>query len=314
MLKIALFSAAVIGAAGAAAAQDASAPPPPPAATPDMSAAPAPAMPDAGMQSGPAAPAPDATASAPPPPPSDAGPVTPATAVAGTVSWAGLYAGLNGGWGFDSGKRVTDAGVTPNNFTALAANVRPSQLTESRSGFVGGGQVGYNFVFNDKFVIGAEGVFDYMDSEGTTTFQNLATQAAFPGRRTYLRTRLNWMGSARGRAGYALSDSGMFYVTGGYAFGRVKGRAEFDGVTNSDVNYAGGHSYLAQGWTAGGGLEFRPFSQGMMSKITIGIEGTYYDLGRSHIVASQTAAAPGAYVLGLSTRGYNGVARINYHF
>ncbi|UAK22827.1 outer membrane protein [Sphingomonas nostoxanthinifaciens] len=229
-------------------------------------------------------------------------------------SWAGIYAGLHGGYGFDNGRKISNVGSTPNNAVALSSGIRTSELGQNRSGALGGGQLGYNFQ-RGKLIFGGEGDFSYMDSRGTSVYRGLGvTGVAAPGRRTLVKSQLDWMGSVRARAGYALSDQGFVYATGGYAFGKVKGRAEFDGDSDSTVNYAGSHKYTAQGWIGGLGGEFRPFNQGVWRKISFGAEATYYDLGKSSIYALQTGTQPGFYRLGVATRGYNGVVKINYHF
>jgi hypothetical protein len=61
-------------------------------------------------------------------------------------------------------------------------------------------------------------------------------------------------------------------------------------------------------------MEFRPFTTGTLSRVSLGIEATYYDLGRSSIYALQQNTAPGFYRLGVETRGYNGAFKINYAF
>lgn len=229
-------------------------------------------------------------------------------------NWSGPYVGIHAGYGFDSGRKATDQGFTANNITALATGIRSYQLNQNRAGPIGGGQAGFN-IQRDHLILGVEGDFSYMDSRGTSVYRGVGVPGtAAPGRRTLIRSDLDWMGSARARAGYALSDQGMAYVTGGYAFGRVKGRAEFDGDSDATVNYFGRHKYMAQGWIAGGGLEFRPFTQGMMSKISFGAEATYYDLGKSSIYALQTNTQAGYYRVGTTTRGYNGVLKMNYAF
>jgi outer membrane immunogenic protein len=228
------------------------------------------------------------------------------------VSWSGPYAGLHAGYGFDDGRTLDVAGTSTATGNAIASGARPGRFNANRSGFVGGGQIGWNLQ-RGRWIFGPEGDFSYMRSRGTANVGTLATAGA--PQSTVVQTRLDWLGSARLRAGYALGN-GMIYGTGGYAIGKVKGAASFY-APNGTLNYAGGNSYTAQGWTAGGGLEFRPFHQGAMSKVSLGFEATYYDLGRSHITAGAAnalTAGTGSYVVGRDTRGYNGVFKVNYAF
>ena len=228
----------------------------------------------------------------------------------GAPSWTGPYVGIHGGYGFDAGQKISNAGHTDNNAAAFAAGLRSPIQNQDRAGWLGGGQIGYNLQ-RGNLVVGAEGDFSYMHQRGTSDWYGADT------RRTQVKSDLNWMGSARLRAGYALSNgTGMFYGTGGYAFGRVKGSAEFDALDVNQINYYGEHKYTAQGWTAGVGAEFRPFanSAGMISRVSFRLESNYYDLGRSHIEAGQTADRPGYYTLGVDTKGYNARFGVNYSF
>lgn len=225
-------------------------------------------------------------------------------------SWSGPYVGLHAGYGFDDGRPMDIGGTNAGTINAVSTGARPSQLNQNRNGFVGGGQVGWNFQ-RGRWVFGPEADFSYMHSRGSALASTLTSTGAPQG--TVVRNRMDWMGSARLRAGYTMGD-GLFYATGGYAFGKVQGSAAFNSPTGAQL-YAGRSSYTAQGWTAGGGVEVKPWHEGRMSKVSFGLEGTYYDLGRSHIFAGPTTAAnTGSYVVGKNARGYNGVFKINYAF
>jgi outer membrane immunogenic protein len=225
-------------------------------------------------------------------------------------SWTGPYVGIHGGYGFDAGQKVSVAGNIADNNTAIASGRRPYSLNQNRAGWLGGGQIGYNIQRNN-LVFGAEGDFSYMHSRGNADYYGADT------RRTNVRSDLDWMGTARLRAGYATNDgTGFFYGTGGYAFGRVKGGATFYAPDGQTVGYQGSHKYTAQGWTAGLGAEFRPFAAqgGSMSRVSFRIESNYYDLGRSQIQAGQLGGRSGYYTLGVDTKGYNARFGINYAF
>lgn len=235
------------------------------------------------------------------------------TAPSAATGWNGPYAGLHAGYGFDDGRQMDVGGTSAITNGAIASGARPINLDQNRAGFVGGGQVGWNFQYGN-WVFGPEGDFSYMHSRGTSSLNTLTGLGGV--QNTIVRTRMEWMGSARLRAGYAIFGNGLIYGTGGYAVGKVKGSAAFNGPTGTQ-DYAGRNSYTAQGWTAGGGGEFRPFVNGQLSKVSLGAEVTYYDLGRSHIVAGPTSTAAlgtGAFIVGRNTRGYNGVVKVNYAF
>lgn len=227
-------------------------------------------------------------------------------------SWSGPYGGLHAGYGFDDGRNQTISGTGTGTSAAIANGTRPLQLSTNRSGFVGGGQVGWNFQ-KGGWVFGPEGDFSYLHTRGTTNLTTASGTGA--AQTTVVRNRMDWMGSARLRAGHVLGD-GLIYATGGYAFGKVKGSAAFNSPTGVQ-NYAGRNEYTAQGWIAGVGGELRPFHDGAMRRISFGPELTYYDLGSNHTVANaQTTAlaGTGSYVVGRKERGFNGVIKVNYAF
>lgn len=162
-------------------------------------------------------------------------PPTKAPAFVPGFSWTGFYAGINGGYGF--GRSSWD-GVSTD--------------TDVNGGLVGL-TVGYNWQ-TGPWVFGLEGDIDWTHLRGS--FTNAACPAG-------CETRNNWLGTARGRIGYAF-DRVMPYVTGGAAFGDVEARPNlFGGVSDTNV-----------GWTAGGGIEAAVFSN-----LTAKLEYLYVDLG-----------------------------------
>jgi len=149
--------------------------------------------------------------------------------IAPVYNWGGIYFGINGGYGFGS-SNWTD----PNNFSGLG-----STGDFNMSGFVVGSTLGANIQF-DAFVLGVEGDFDYAGLQGTTS-------SAFCGAVGFgaaeCETKDTWLGTFRGRVGYAV-DRVLFYGTGGGAFGNV--------ITGVAGNFT---TSTKAGWTAGAGVE-----------------------------------------------------------
>ena len=214
-------------------------------------------------------------------------------------SWTGPYAGLHVGYSFDDGSHARFTGSTSANETALPVGA----LAQNRAGALGGAQLGYNYQM-DRFVLGGEIDGSYLHEHGLTDLNSP------DGRFTRLRSELRWMATARARVGTLIAPNGMLYLTGGYAVGAVRGSAQF---SDADT-FFGKHSYVASGWIGGGGLEFRPFTQGMMSKISLRGEGLYYRLGTSHIVSNDIETPNGDYVTRVRTRGLIGRIGVNYAF
>jgi outer membrane immunogenic protein len=120
------------------------------------------------------------------------------------------------------------------------------------SGGVVGGTAGYNAQFG-SWVLGVEGDLDWSNIGGT------ANVPGCPG----CGVQNNWLGTARGRVGYAF-DRFMPYITGGAAFGNVDAtHPGFTGASSTQV-----------GWAAGAGLEFA-----VMNNVTAKVEYLHYDLG-----------------------------------
>jgi len=132
-------------------------------------------------------------------------------------NWTGFYLGLNGGGGWGD------------------SDWNGFGVSNSPSGGMFGVTAGYNWQgLGSPWVFGLEG-----DVAWTSFNDSVACGAGFA-----CETRNNWLGTIRGRAGYAV---GRFlpYVTGGVAFGDI------------DVNRSGfaGASDTNAGWTVGFGLE-----------------------------------------------------------
>ena len=159
-------------------------------------------------------------------------PVAPAPVVAAipVFTWTGLYAGVNGGYGFGQGSRTLVDTVT-------GATVAVGGDDE---GFVGGGQVGFNYQIG-AFVLGVETDLQYADLGGRDQFTVGGTTFRTRGSDDYF-------GTLRGRVGLAF-DRFMVYGTGGLAYGDV-----------------GTFGTEGAGWTAGGGIEYA-FTNNITAKV-----------------------------------------------
>ncbi|QGM99325.1 TonB-dependent receptor domain-containing protein [Methylocystis parvus] len=254
--------------------------------------------------------------------------------------WAGLYAGLNAGYGWGA---TTDVNVYPNGFGDRFAQLWNEKILAeepeddgaawwglfqptapafansgianvSRSGFVGGGQIGWNYQDESSVVLGAEADFQgtifrgkgayngslyeragYIDKpEGGGLESLVITRQAVGG--GSVSAGMDWLGTFRGKVGYAVTDTLLAYGTGGLAYGEVHASAAHFNASSiqreNDVgvlawNYAnpaalGGSSYsgVRAGWSAGGGVEWM-FADNWSAKA----EGLYYNLGAVDLVS-----------------------------
>jgi outer membrane immunogenic protein len=205
----------------------------------------------------------------------DLAPVSKAPAVA-AFNWTGFYLGAQAGYGW---ARNTEGITDVNHFNNLVAgNFIATSLPIDASGFVGGGQIGYNWQINPLWVVGLEADLAWTDIEGSV---------AVPGPNDTSRImtgtqKLDWLGTVRGRLGVTSIDRTLLFVTGGFAYGHgslATALTRTTGCANSNCQ-KGSTSGNLTGWTVGGGAEWA-FAANWSAKA----EYLYYDLGSlSHLM------------------------------
>jgi outer membrane immunogenic protein len=137
--------------------------------------------------------------------------------------------------------------------------------------------------------------------------------------------RLEWLATARLRAGFLATPALLIYGTGGAAFGGTR----TTGFLTANNDLAGGTAVSSNGfangtntrvgWTAGGGLEWM-----FLPNWSLKGEALYYDLGTFNTqfssVAIVSTAVPGAVTGSALTtfshreRGIIARGGLNYHF
>src|SRR5207249_5357208 len=124
----------------------------------------------------------------------------------------------------------------------------------SKTGFIGGGQIGYNWQ-HGNFVFGLEGDISGLGGKNTGERQD-ATGYQYS-------SRISWLSTVRARFGLAVGDT-MAYATAGVAFAGVKNTVSF----SPGLDYSS--TKTRTGWTVGGGVEH------MLSRNwTIGLEALF---------------------------------------
>jgi len=191
------------------------------------------------------------------------------------MSWTGFYLGGNGGFGGDKFQYPFTVGGPIPALGITAATSGTSSLTSS--GFLGGGQAGFNWQAAPTWVIGAEGDFDAANIEGKAN----TSATVFSGS---VGTTLDWFGTVRGRVGFLVTPSALFYGTGGWAYGRTTSSANAAGL---GLGATGSVGHDKNGWTAGGGLEYA-FNQWLSFKT----EYLFLDLGTDSLVNGTVAGVP----------------------
>lgn len=156
-------------------------------------------------------------------------------------SWTGFYVGIHGGYSWADGE-----------WTAPEPPGAAYNADADLDGFLVGVHAGAQYQFQNNVVLGVEIDADYRDADETANI--VLTPPGEVVSDINLRTEINWTGSARLRAGYAM-DRWMPYVTGGFAF------ADYDvslGGSGIPVPPPPGASFskTSVGWTAGVGAEY----------------------------------------------------------
>jgi outer membrane immunogenic protein len=217
-------------------------------------------------------------------------------------NWTGFYVGINAGYGFGGGSDVLTAGQDPATAAAIASGARPSTVSLDRSGFLGGGQIGYNWQFG-SMVAGIEADVAWTDFGDRTTFTAGGLNSTF-------RQDLDYLGTVRGRLGYAW-DRTLIYGTGGLAYGGVNNRVDLFGPAGQ-LAYSGRSDGIKTGFTVGGGIE-QAIGGGWSAKL----EYLYYNLGHDNV---NVGAIPGGggvgtgYTSRFEEDGHLVRAGLNYKF
>lgn len=220
-------------------------------------------------------------------------------------TWTGAYFGINAGAAFDNREKFT----TANNSTLIGG------ANFSDNGFTAGGQIGYNYEFGagpgGGVVVGFEADAEYMDTDKSINVLN-------PAGNTSYRSGLNFLGTARGRIGYAFNQF-LLYGTGGFAYGNVHSRLVSYGPDGVTVNTVGSSSGFNTGYTYGGGIEYALPTSSFLnffhsSAVTLKAEYLRYSLDSSNL----RDGGVGTVVLpaGIKVKNDGNIARIglNYKF
>ncbi|MDQ6868596.1 MAG: outer membrane beta-barrel protein [Pseudomonadota bacterium] len=253
-------------------------------------------------------------------------------------TWTGLYVGINAGytWSNNNAVDVDTADVFGNpglgggpEFGVASAALATASVPAKIDGFIGGGQIGYNYQFANSFVAGLEAdIQGVAASNGRQLVFSQATVAGFEGnpidQNLSASRRLDYLGTVRGRLGFTITPTLLVYGTGGLAYGQTKSNTSITQIVESAAaalpnHYSsfGSFSNTRVGWTAGGGIEwlFAP-------NWSVKAEYLYYDLGSvnyglsplQNFNSAGTLFTSGAPVSRTRFTGNIARAGLNYHF
>lgn len=210
--------------------------------------------------------------------------------------WSGFYVGGNLGYGTNAEVvHIIPYASAPEDLASLTPHV----LNTQDSGFLAGGQAGYNWLRNGN-LFGLEGDLDYAhisSANAVTAYNtNLITSVA---------KNTQWIGSIRGRIGRLASENMLVYLTAGPAWGRAdllfaQNPSQLDNAFLSTRK-----TKTDTGWTGGGGVEYA-----VTNRIAFKAEYLYLGLGNS----SLNFYDPGAQLYQVKSKFNNNLIRLGANY
>ena len=254
-------------------------------------------------------------------------------------SWTGFYFGGTAGYAFDSAGSYNLLPNTGAQAVSIANSTRPSFLITRADGFTGGGTIGYNVQLGHPIAAfgllggalnkgldnvlgggGATGGF-VAGVEADAAYTGLKRTADFigiTGADNNFASNTQFVGTVRGRIGYAFGDL-LIFGTGGFAYGGVNDRVLlFSGRNLANGSYAGATNSLRVGASYGGGVEYAIPTTSLVnvfksSAVTVKLEFIRYDLGAQNVILTNTAGGNGTpFTTRVRTDGDLARAGLNY--
>ena len=223
-------------------------------------------------------------------------------------SWTGFYIGGNFGYS-SADHQSSDAHL----FNAAGVEQMQTSFTQAPSGWLGGFQAGYNWQAS-SVVFGVEGDWSWTNQKdsGCGIAGMACTNAPSPNGLSTYSENLNWVGTARGRVGWA-QDHWLLYVTGGGAWTRVNTNLAINcpfgcGNLGGPTFGAGSFANNKDGWVIGAGAEVM-----LAANWTAKVEYQHLDFGT---VSQTVVGAPVAAFVTLNDKIRDNIIRfgVNYKF
>lgn len=221
-------------------------------------------------------------------------PAEPALAPIESTDWSGLYVGGQAGYAWGDADYTYN---TDGDYNAAAGDV----ANHKPDGVLGGVHLGYNWQSGSAL----------LGIEASALLSGVGGKVVGPyGEMDRISTDIDWIATLTPRVGLAANDW-LFYMKGGLAVADITAR-------NEDVNFGifDERSDTRAGWTAGIGIE-----KMVTSKISIGLEGNYFDFGsfgggvqQSRYVDEPDVLAPSYSDHSIDTSVFNVMARASFKF
>jgi outer membrane immunogenic protein len=197
--------------------------------------------------------------------------------VVAAYNWTGCYVG--GNIGYSWGRARGDIN-TPELGLGLPTSF---PISLDPDGVIGGGQIGCNRQFDNRWVLGLEADFQGSAEKHSNNFSDPFIIGEGTGViNQTLEAKIQWFGTVRGRAGFLITPTILLYGTGGLAYGKT---SVTDNITITTTGNPNGPTFGATslsasktrvGWALGAGVEGALFN---WNNWTWKVEYLYIDLG-----------------------------------
>ncbi len=159
-------------------------------------------------------------------------------------AWDGFYAGAQAGYGWANANWRF---INEDAFFIFGSPLLSDRFRVNANGFLGGANLGYNFEYED-WIAGLEfGI-------NGTNMNGRRISPFFPLTDTF-KTSMKWYSTLKARLGHA-HDDWLLFINGGWAGAQVDLQLQRLILTNTFLR-ANLKNQWSNGWTFGGGLEYR---------------------------------------------------------
>jgi outer membrane immunogenic protein len=165
-----------------------------------------------------------------------------------SYNWSGFYIGGNVGGGWSNTR--FDAIPGGDHFLLAGQSVSTGN---SNGNVVGGGQIGYNWQFQ-QIVLGLEGTYSGSAVRNDT---GIFPSAVFGGEAARLNSKITQYGTIVGRLGFAPTNDWLLYGKGGYAVGRIETNPQDFFPLPATLQHFSNAGAWQDGYTAGVGVEYK---------------------------------------------------------
>lgn len=216
-------------------------------------------------------------------------------------TWSGFYVGVNAGYAGDKFDYPFRGDILARPFSGNAS--------VTSSGAVFGAQVGYNWQFASRWVLGVEADYQWSNIEGQVNINGALGGIGNAG--IAAGSEVKSFGTIRARLGYGW-DRALLYVTGGWAYGKTDSAGSINLCPPAPGACFGGglsRGTSHNGWAAGLGLEYA-----LTNNLSFKTEYLYVDLGDKNLYSAVYPRGLGSANLDVETRFHLVRAGLNYRF